>query len=221
MSKSKNTTYAAVLAIAVIAVFAFWQLGGADLFKPDTTAGTILTINYTDGTKDILDSNGQKEGLAIKIPDTGKTMSSVKVEVYVAVKYTGTISKYTVSGTFRMRINKVKDQGEVEIYNSGKQTLQPLSPLPTLKSGDYPKVISSATTTAGTIEGLYSGWQNDQIYIMYWEAPDPLSMTIIFTDGQTLTRTATPQSVSLTFIYSAYTSSFSDLTVTFWKTVYY
>jgi hypothetical protein len=213
--KTRKSTLYAIIAILVISAFIIWQTRGFDYLVSDNTAGTLLTITYDNGYKTILNSKAQKLGLAIRLPDTQNAISTIKIEVYVQPTFTGTIQSYTVSGTFNMRMKKILDQSEQQIYDSGNVALQTLSPLPALTSGQT-KVISSATITASQLEQLYSGWTNNQQYIIYWSAPTPLSMSITFTDGQVQTRTTGITGVSMVFVYNS-ASQFTGLAATFWR----
>ena len=212
--KQKNIIYA-ILIITTIATITFWQLGWVDDLTGVTTAGTIITVTYADGTKDVFNSGKQVYGLVIKASDTGQVITSIKLEVYITPVFTGTVQNYAVSGSFRMLIQKI-GAPLYTVYDSGTVSLQPLSPLPALVSGRS-TVIASSTLSAQQVESLCSGWINGGSYGITWSAPTSLSMTITFTDGNIVTKTANIPVATYSFKYET-ASQFTSLSAVFYCT---
>jgi hypothetical protein len=183
-----------------------------------TTMGTILIVNYSDGTRKTFDSGYQPLGLAIT-DLSGKTINNVQVELYVTPVFTGTVSSYSLSGgTMNMQVwlpATSANYGNVKIYDSGNVALSPFSPLPTLTNGKA-TVITSATLTASQLQALpYSqSLAYGTTYTLHYYMTTPLTVALQFADGTSGSQSATAPSVSWSFIYAS-SSSFTSLSCTF------
>lgn len=212
----KTSTWVLVI---VVSVFLFSLLMSTHLKdfwpswdKDEAGLGMMVTLTYDDGSTRTINSADQPFGMTIVDPTTGKTVSSVQVELYATPTFTGQISSYSVAGAFRMKLLK----GSNILYDSGKVALQPLSPLPTLTS-DKAVVVTSATVSASVLEGLYDGWQSGETYTFVYMCTE-FSMSITFDDGTTQTKFADPIAMYWDFKYKS-PYEFQSLNITFNRVV--
>jgi len=209
---SNTTKIIVVLSLAALLFFAYSTAQDSGTQGNDYGSSMQVTVTYTDGSQQVFHSGNYPIGMTIVDPSTGKTVSSIKVEVYVTPVYTGTIQSYSVSGTFRMKIT----DGTQAVYDTGSVNIQPISPLPKLTSG-APVVITSSTVSASTIESLYGQWQHGKTYTMSW-AVESFTMSATFSDGKTQSRSAQPIGMSWSFRYES-PATLSSVSLSFYNTL--
>ena len=158
----------------------------------------VLTITYEDGTsKTFYPPNLKPSGLTYAIidPSANKKVTSIKVEFYVTVSYTGQPSGWSCSGTFYWYI---LDAGKNILY----QTSQPLQVSGTsAPPNGQPYVATSATASADAIESLYSGWQAGATYFLRYRITG-FTYTLNFPSGAQ-TKTAAVADLDWQFQYQA------------------
>jgi len=207
----------------IVEDFTDWVSDGwNNLFNKEASA-TQLTIFYTDGTSQSYHSGNGESGLSIIDKNGGKTVSSLKIELYITPSWTSssTITSYDVSGTVLMNLNRVTGQG---IYTSTPQNIVPLNPKPSLISGQA-VVISSATITAAQLEALGGSSLGTGDYMIIYANPSPTTVTLHFANGDSVSKSATAPQLTWVFGHTiggdsnSGSSTFNSLSVTFWKTV--
>jgi hypothetical protein len=185
-----------VTVILLCAVFAYIE--SPRFFPPKTK----LAVDYATVT--VTFSNGQTETLDSRYPSlapltilvSGAAISSINTNLYMTPTFTGTVSSYTVSATYGVSIQDMTTDAYVYTYD---MAMSPVSPLPTLSSGNS-VIICSSTVSASALQSLYSAWVSGRTYTLMDSANSP-TMTITFTDGLTLSQTGTTATIKLTFEY--------------------
>lgn len=194
-----------------------------DITNASNDGGTRLTVYYgpdaSGNTPEprVYDSSDTSLN-TLKIIKDGNTVSSIKIELYVTPTWTSdaSLTSYSVSGTFRMRIVYSGAASNV-YYDSGSVAIN--AQHPTLTSGS-PAVISSATLSASQIEAL--GNLPTGGLLLEYSNPSPITMTLNFDNGDTVTKSATAPTLNWGFAHAPNTgvSSFTSLSCQFYATKY-
>ena len=209
----RNTLLTLGLILIAIAFFSYltYTLVTPTLFASKDSVGFRVTVVHQDGSVWIGDSRDFKPATLI-LTSTGKPVSYVQIELYIVPSFQGQIVDYSVAGALYMLIKK----DSLALYNSGAVSLQQQFK-PTLENGKA-ACITSATLTAASLEGLYSGWQDGQTYSFVYGCSS-FMLTAKFADGTTDVKSASnlPAELVLTFKYQkAGAASFiSDVQVVF------
>ena len=105
----------------------------------------------------------------------GQSVAEVESNFWITPTITldagDSITSWSVSGTFAEYMTTSSNTG-TRLQNSGNQALQPLwtftgqAPQPKLVSGTAVEIASCPLSTS-TLESMYSGWQEGQVYDIY------------------------------------------------------
>jgi len=105
----------------------------------------------------------------------GQSVAEVESNFWITPTITldagDSITSWSVSGTFAEYMTTSSNTGTI-LQNSGNQALQPLwtftgqAPQPKLVSGTAVEIASCPLSTS-TLESMYSGWQEGQVYDIY------------------------------------------------------
>lgn len=146
----------------------------------------VWIIEYTDGTKQTFHTPAlTMTPIVIYDPNQGKVVSSVRLELYATVSYTGQALNWSISGTAKWAIQTT---GGTDLYS----TTMPLSNSGTsAPPNGQAFVVASSTTTASQIEQLYTGWTSGASYRLYARVTS-FTFTIGFIDGK---KSASPSSL--------------------------
>lgn len=195
-----------IRAFALIAIILSISLSAIYLSSEPPEMGTVITIEYEDGSTQRIDTNDPwyrltqlfkfNEG-AIQTT-SGQNINNIKVECYITPTFSGAeIDYYTVSGAFQMRIQQSSSPYST-VYTSPSMPIQPLNP--TLRSGQS-SVIASATISTSNIQALYGGWESGKLYSFQYINSSPITVTIHFKDGASISQSTTAPQVSYVFRY--------------------
>jgi len=102
-----------------------------------------VIVEYDDGTRRTI-TNSPASQAAIVDTKSGKTITNIYTNLYMRPEYTGVVQEYTVSSApFQVMILDSKGGA---VWNRDK-SLDPIMPLPTLRSGQDVLISSSTTKT--------------------------------------------------------------------------
>jgi hypothetical protein len=237
----KNKIVISLAIIVVLLVSAIFVVEIPNIFPPPKKTSTTTTysagdymtatISYTTPSGQTgtvtLNSNAQPSGTTLSMIGTGasnsipagSTINSINTNLDMIPTYSllyGTsVSSYTVAGSFTTELIGATSSGAntgSALYTSSSIAMSPVSPLPTLSSGNS-VIICSSTVSSSAIQGCYSGWHqgNDYNWIDTCSSP---SMTIVFSDGSSVTQTASSCSFTLDFAYQS-SNTFTSLSAVF------
>ena len=189
-----TTTGYVLIAFAVITALIIWQF-----IISTQSIGTfgVVTVTYKDGTTQAFYPNGMHvPSIPITIIDTSnKIVTSLQVELYATVAYSGEPQSWSVAGT-----------GYWSILDANKAVLYATT-MPINASGasaplnNVAFVIASSTVSANSLEAMYTGWVNGATY--YFRFGSNSAFTINFADGS---QTKTASSPNLDWQFSYYAS---------------
>ena len=224
--KRSKLTVISLAVIVVLLVSVIFVVEYSTLFPSKKTPvsvgsaasdGITVTISYTTSSGQTgtvtVNSDAQPIGKTLSLLGTGavnsipagSTITSINTNLDMTPTYAGTVSSYTVAGTYGVAL-----AGSSVSYSS-TVALSPVSPLPTLTSGGESIICSSTVTPTGII-ALTSGWVDGATYTLTDTFTSP-SMTITFSDGVQLSQTAQTAQIQFTFEYAS--ASFTALTAVF------
>jgi hypothetical protein len=193
---------------------------GLNISSVNTASLTIkyAPINGVTPTSTIISSTTPK-ATALNIFDSTnqQAVTSIATNLDMTPTFTGTVASYKITGgTFDTEI--VNDNSGLIVLPVMSSAITPISPLPTLVSGQSVIICSSTTSTSGALF-TQSSFVNGQEYLLS-DSIQGLTITGTFTDGQSFGPiTAGNAVVQWTFIYSTASSltgaSFTSLSVTF------
>jgi len=195
----------ALVLVAGIVLCAFWY-EGAFSGKPapsppppsksnpaDAWIETIVT--YTDGTQAKYYSYQTASQLrAESILYNGKSVSEVESNFWITPTITldsgDSITSWSVSGTFEEYMT-TSSNTNYRLQDSGVRPLQPLwtftgqAPQPQLVSGNAVE-IASAPLTVSTLQGMYNGWQQGQVYNIYNQFSGSVTINFALAGAETV-----------------------------------
>ena len=194
----KKTLLALASAVIIVLAVIAYNRGWFTASQPGQAQLTpALVITYTDGTTNVFHPTRLRPiPMIIYDPSAGKIVSSVRLELYATVSYTGQALSWSCSGS---AVWKIQTSGGSDLYSttmtlSGSGTSAP--------PNGQAFVVTSATTTASGIEGLYTGWQNGASYRLY-VAVTSFTFTITFIDGAKSASPSSLPSSTWSFVYYA------------------
>ena len=194
----KTTVIALVFAIIIVLAAIAYNRG---LLTPAATAGAnlipALIITYTDGTSNVFyPTRLQPVPMMIYDSSAGKTVSSIRLELYATVSYTGQAQSWSCSGQATW---KIQTSGGTDLYSTTMTLANSGSSAP---PNGQAFVVASSTTSASAIESLYSGWTSGASYRLY-VAVTSFTFTINFIDGPKSKSPSTLPTATWNFIYYA------------------
>ena len=205
--KQKEKKIATIIAIAIIGIMALTYFSAA---QAQDQLNFVVTLYYDDGTTGTFDSRSTNLPTATIVDSTGKTVTSMNVELYATTSYTGTVQSWSTAGTLSWSI----------LSSSGSVLTTVQMPLSSSGSGappnNQPFVLAGSTSSASAIESMYSGLINGQNYILRFSA-STISVTLNFADGPQ-TKTAS-RSLDWAFTYMD-ANTFNSLSITWNPTTY-
>lgn len=239
-NKMKNKVVISLAIIVILLVSAIFVVEIPNIFPPPkktptttNTAGDYMTatISYTTPSGQTgtvtLNSDAQPSGTTLSMIGTGasnsipagSTINSINTNLDLiptySLLYGTTVSSYTVAGSFTTELIGATSSGAntgSALYTSSPIAMSPVSPLPTLSSGNS-VIICSSTVASSAIQGCYSGWHQSNDYNWIDTCSSP-SMTITFSDGSSVTQTASACSFTLDFAYQS-SNTFTSLSAVF------
>ena len=193
----KTTVIALVFAIIIVLAAIAYNRG---LLTPAATARAnlipALIITYTDGTSNVFyPTRLQPVPMMIYDPSTGKTVSSIRLELYATVSYTGQAQSWSCSG-----------QATWQIQSSSGAVYSATMPLSGSGSSAPPNgqafVVLSATVYADTIESLGNLLYYPSGYYYLYVRLDTFTFTINFIDGPKSKSPSTLPTANWQFYYN-------------------
>jgi len=187
-------TCAIIIVLGVIAYNRGWV-------TPSATAGAnlvpALVITYADGTSNVFyPTRLQPIPMIIYDPSAGKVVSSIRLELYATVSYSGQAQSWSISGSAAW---KIQTSGGSDLYSTTMTLTGSGSSAP--PSGPA-FVVTSATSDASAIQSLYTGWQSGTSYRLY-VAVTSFTFTINFIDGAQSKSPSTLPTATWSFTYYA------------------
>ena len=179
-SKGKWMVAAAIVIVAIIVAGVAYYVSVPPKTKAPTNspmAGYIQWLvfykNGQNATYYSYQTASQLKSEAIMY--NGQSVAEVESNFWITPTITldvgDSITSWSVSGTFDEYMTTSSNTGTI-LQNSGNQALQPLwaftgqAPQPKLVSGTAVE-IASCPLSASTLESMYSGWQEGQVYNIY------------------------------------------------------
>jgi hypothetical protein len=162
----------------------------------ETFAYQTITLYYEDGTYEEITPSDFNLPLRWIDASTNKEVTRIMVQMHVVASYSGSLASYSVTGTAQGRLyNALTDQYVATLWT-----------MPISFSGSYlPSgqdiVVFSSTADVSTLQSLYSGWENYRTYYYVVWSPTPITVTLYFSGGTTLQRTADPVRLAYRFTY--------------------
>jgi len=149
---------------------------------------------YSDGSHETLTPQGYPLTI-VDIPN-GRTLLSLTTSLYITANYEGPITSYTVTG--RTYGNLFNGWNNVFITQLWSSTL-PFSG--TYLSSGSSTLVAQSTISGSGLQSLYDGWVSGNRYRYTVETPEGFTVTLIFSDGSTLSRTTVPSYMNYYFYY--------------------
>lgn len=188
---------------------------------PDGVAGSTV---YTSNQQPIGQTFSMTTPYAVGTMPAGSTITSVNTNLVLTPTYTltagTTITGYSIGGTFSTAMFKAASTAPYADSGSALYTSSPIAMVKPSNAGSVTGsgkevIVTSVTTPADSIlnAAVYTGWQNGQYYNWKMTANSP-SMTLQFSDGTSLSKTASSITFVMTFVYGS-SNSFTGLTARF------
>jgi hypothetical protein len=211
-----------ILAFAVVAVDVFYiqpqskttgtsKTTGLSITSTNTAA---MTIYYTDGSQSTIQSTTPKIHAASLVDaSNSKTVSSINTNLDMIPTFTGSVQSYTINaGAFNVAIYTGSNPSGNKIY-SASANINPISPLPTLTSGNS-VIVCSSTVNSNSPPFTGINYINGVQYTLV-DTISGFSISGTFTDGSTFGPVAAGTAqITWTFMYQS-SDSFTGLSVNF------
>lgn len=205
MKKNNSIIIAiAFVLLLTISVFAIYIYRNATPSN-DSIVYQTLTVFYVDGTSKTF-SPLISPALSIIDVNSGKSVSSIQIELYATPTFTREISSYSTSGSFTWQLR----QGTTVLFSVDMPLQSQNNPI----SSGQSTVITSSTLTSTDLENMYSYTHGDT-YNLFMSV-NSFSMSLNFVDGYSQSKSASVAPLNWQFEYlSDY--YFSSLAIT-WGT---
>lgn len=142
---------------------------------------SVVTVYYTDGTSKVYTISSKP--LSMIDPNTGKTISKIKIELYLVATFSGTAKSWTAYGDTEFQL--LDNARNIVAYTSGK--VRVVQQGDSITSGK-PVWVTGSTVDASAIERLYSGWVSGNTYTLRYIAHKPWTLQLTFTDDSTASK---------------------------------
>jgi hypothetical protein len=189
---NKNKLYA-LLIIAVLGLFLFWQTGTYEkMFPAQTTSYAQVVFNYEDGTSEVFRSDQNLPGLTITTLTGTTPIRDIVFTIYVTPTYTGTMQSYNLGGSVKLDLKEGTSPYTLKYSNT--EAVKKLTSSPTTIASGQEVAVYTRTYTADQIQSWNGDWREIG-YQLLWTGS--VSMTITFSDGSTATETASAEVTSV------------------------
>lgn len=194
---NKKALALALLAISIL-LFAAYTLYVQNISTASGAGVTpVWVIQYADGTITKFHTpKFQMMPLVVFDPSAGKVVTSVLIELYATVQYSGQALNWSTSGQLKVGLKTL----------GGSEIGSPPAPFQITASGSSAPpngqaiLVRTVNMTSGVIEYMYSGWTHGQQYNLYAKVLS-FTFTITFVDGARQSTPATLPESTWTFTY--------------------